>query len=131
MKNHPLVLSVEEAAEQLGIGRNSAYDAIHRGQIPSFRIGNSIRIPRIPFEKLLKERQEAMMTQSTDQDQKSAPIVQLGRPRQEPSIVVNLRLPVSISEKLRISAEQNCRSLSSEIRWHLIKSIRENSVNHD
>lgn len=38
-------LTVEEAAAVLGIGRNSAYEAVRRGEIPSIRIGRRIVIP--------------------------------------------------------------------------------------
>lgn len=41
-----MTLSVEETAEHLGIGRNRAYDLIRRGDLPSLRIGRSIRVPR-------------------------------------------------------------------------------------
>lgn len=45
LANLPPTLSVEEAAEQLGIGREAAYQAVRSGQIPSLRIGRRIRIP--------------------------------------------------------------------------------------
>lgn len=38
-------LTVEETAEVLRCGRNSAYDAIHAGVIPSLRIGQRILVP--------------------------------------------------------------------------------------
>jgi excisionase family DNA binding protein len=42
----PLVLTVEEAARELRIGRSAAYDAVRRGELPAIRIGRSLRIPR-------------------------------------------------------------------------------------
>ena len=42
----PDVLSVEEAAEFLRVGRNQLYDALGRGEIPHRRIGRSIRLSR-------------------------------------------------------------------------------------
>lgn len=39
---HPLTLTVEQAAQVLGIGRSTAYDLIHRGDIPSLRLGRRI-----------------------------------------------------------------------------------------
>lgn len=42
----PLTLTVEEAAELLRIGKNSAYAAVADGSLPSLRIGRVIRIPR-------------------------------------------------------------------------------------
>ena len=42
----PLVLTVEEAAAALRIGRSAAYEAVRTGSIPAVRIGRLIRIPR-------------------------------------------------------------------------------------
>ncbi len=46
---HNMTMSVEEAALCLGISRNSAYEAVRRGEIPAIRIGHRIRIPRRRF----------------------------------------------------------------------------------
>jgi excisionase family DNA binding protein len=46
-------LTVEEAAKRLGIGRNSAYEAAARGEIPSIRIGKRLLVPIKPLERLL------------------------------------------------------------------------------
>lgn len=40
------VLTVEEAAEFLRVGRNALYDAIGRGEVPHRRIGKQIRLSR-------------------------------------------------------------------------------------
>lgn len=42
----PAIMSVPEAARFLGVGRNTVYDAVRRGEIPSIRFGRQIRIPR-------------------------------------------------------------------------------------
>ena len=42
----PLVLTVEELAQLLRIGRNTAYELVRSGQIRSIRIGKCYRIPR-------------------------------------------------------------------------------------
>lgn len=42
----PLMLTVEETARVLRIGRNRAYEAVSQGSIPSIRIGRKIRVPR-------------------------------------------------------------------------------------
>ncbi len=49
----PLVYTVEQAAELLAIGRTAAYEAARRGEIPSVRIGRSLRVPRHALEQLL------------------------------------------------------------------------------
>ena len=38
-------ITVEEAAEILGLGRTAAYDAIHRGQLPVRRVGRRLFVP--------------------------------------------------------------------------------------
>lgn len=48
-----LTLTVPEACELLGVGRQAAYEAIRKGQLPSIRIGRLIRIPRAAVEKML------------------------------------------------------------------------------
>lgn len=49
----PPTLSVEQAAELVGVGRNAAYRAAHRGDIPSFRVGRKLRIPTAGLLRLL------------------------------------------------------------------------------
>ncbi len=46
-------LTIAEAARALGIGRNQAYEAAHRGEIPTIKIGKRLLVPRIAFEKML------------------------------------------------------------------------------
>lgn len=53
MAELPLVLTVEEAAELLRIGRGAAYEAARRGQLPTIRIGRSLRVPRHALEGML------------------------------------------------------------------------------
>ncbi|ALD14209.1 hypothetical protein AES38_09560 [Clavibacter capsici] len=40
-----LTVTVTEAAELLGIGRQSAYAAVRAGEIPSVKIGHRILVP--------------------------------------------------------------------------------------
>jgi excisionase family DNA binding protein len=48
-----LVYRVEEAAELLGIGRSSCFEAVKRGEIPSVRLGRRILIPKHRLHELL------------------------------------------------------------------------------
>jgi len=48
----PLTMTVEEAAALIGISRSSAYDAVHRGDIPSRRIGHRILVLTEPLYEL-------------------------------------------------------------------------------
>jgi excisionase family DNA binding protein len=50
----PHVLTVEEAARVLRIGRSAAYAAVHAGQIPHIKVGRSIRIPAHRLDELLR-----------------------------------------------------------------------------
>mgnify|MGYP000908402718 CR=1 FL=1 len=48
-------VTVEEAATMLGIGRNTAYEAVRQGRfpVPVVKIGKRYVIPRLPLERLL------------------------------------------------------------------------------
>ncbi len=46
-------VTVREAGEILGIGRNSAYAAVERGEIPVIRVGKRLVVPRAALERLL------------------------------------------------------------------------------
>jgi excisionase family DNA binding protein len=48
-----LTLTVEEAAQALGISRASAYEAVRIHQVPSVRIGKRILVPRKALERML------------------------------------------------------------------------------
>jgi len=50
----PLTRSVPEAAELLGIGRNAAYEAVRRGQIPAIRVGRRWLVPVLALDQLLR-----------------------------------------------------------------------------
>jgi excisionase family DNA binding protein len=54
-RNNTHTVSVEEAADLLGIGRNSAYAAIHDGTFPVrvIKLGSRYLIPRAELEQLL------------------------------------------------------------------------------
>ena len=50
--NRP-VYTVMETAVLLGLGRNSTYEAITRGQIPSIRVGRRVLVPSAALEHML------------------------------------------------------------------------------
>jgi hypothetical protein len=54
-----LTVPVAVAGQALGIGRNAAYAAAKRGDIPSVRIGGAIRVPTAPLRKMLGLSNEA------------------------------------------------------------------------
>lgn len=45
----PLVLTVSDISEILGIGKNTAYDLVRSGAIKSVRVGRQIRVPKSAF----------------------------------------------------------------------------------
>ena len=49
-----LALTVEEAGRLLGIGRNTAYEAARRGELPTIRMGRRLLVPRVALENLLE-----------------------------------------------------------------------------
>ena len=49
----PQTLSLPEVAAIMGIGRNAAYDAARRGEIPTLRFGKLLRVPRAWVAKKL------------------------------------------------------------------------------
>jgi len=56
MEINKLTFTVEETAKILGIGRNSAYEAVARGEIPVIRVGKRLLVPKAALEKLLSGR---------------------------------------------------------------------------
>lgn len=46
MEKSTLVVSVEEAAELLGISRGLAYELVRRGELPALRLGRRLVVPR-------------------------------------------------------------------------------------
>ena len=45
--------TVPEAGKKLGIGKNSAYEAAHTGQIPTIRVGRRLLVPRAALDRML------------------------------------------------------------------------------
>ncbi len=47
------VLTVEETAKLLRIGRSAAYEAVRRGELPAIRLGRTLRVPRHRLEAMV------------------------------------------------------------------------------
>lgn len=54
IRNGSRVLTVEQAAEQLGVNRQTAYNAAKAGDIPVIRLGRRLLVPIPAFEELLR-----------------------------------------------------------------------------
>jgi len=52
----PLLLRPREVARMLGICLNQVYNLAEQGQLPSIRIGKSVRIPAAGLREWLKEK---------------------------------------------------------------------------
>lgn len=46
-------VTVEEAAQMLGISRSSAYECVRRGELRALRLGRRLVVPRVALEELL------------------------------------------------------------------------------
>jgi excisionase family DNA binding protein len=51
-------ITVAEAGEQLGLGRNAAYEAAKRGEIPTVKIGRRLLVPRDAVDRILQKAME-------------------------------------------------------------------------
>jgi len=49
-----LTLTVEEAAELLGISRGLAYELVKRGELPRLQLGRRVVVPRKALEELME-----------------------------------------------------------------------------
>ena len=54
MENNRLTFTVSETAKILGIGRNSAYEAVARGEIPVVKVGKRLLVPKAALEEMLR-----------------------------------------------------------------------------
>ena len=48
-------MNVEDAGARLGLGKNAAYAAVHRGEIPVIKIGGRFLVPVDRFNKMLEQ----------------------------------------------------------------------------
>jgi excisionase family DNA binding protein len=56
MKRRVETVTIEEAAEALGVSRGGAYRAAHAGELPVIKIGKRLLIPRNRFEEMIEGR---------------------------------------------------------------------------
>lgn len=49
----PKTYKVAEAAKLLGIGRNGAYEAIARGDLPAIRLGKRLVVAKATLDRML------------------------------------------------------------------------------
>jgi excisionase family DNA binding protein len=51
--NNRLTITVEEAAELLGVSRSLAYNLVRRNELPSLRLGRRVVVPVRALEEML------------------------------------------------------------------------------
>jgi excisionase family DNA binding protein len=49
----PLVYTIEQVAQMLGVGRSTAYDAVRRGELPVVRLGSRLLVPKARLDQML------------------------------------------------------------------------------
>lgn len=54
LQDQKKAVSVVRCAEILDIGKNLAYEAVARGEIPSIRVGGRILVPLAALDKMLE-----------------------------------------------------------------------------
>lgn len=54
-------LRVPEVAEVLRIARTRAYELVAEGEVPSIRIGRSVRVSRTELDRWLEEQRQPSM----------------------------------------------------------------------
>jgi excisionase family DNA binding protein len=57
-ERHPEWLKVPEVAKVLRIARSRAYELVAEGEIPSVRIGRSVRVSRRELDRWLEEQRQ-------------------------------------------------------------------------
>jgi len=112
MPDQKATMTLKEAATFLRIGRNQAYEAVKRGEIPAIRLGRRYLIPTAKLNLLLESAEIVRA-------ERQRPAAVLRSQRQEAGVNVNVRLPISLFEKIRQAAAANQRSISKEIRARL------------
>lgn len=51
--SEPRTYKVPQAGKMAGLGRNAAYDAARRGEIPTLRFGKLLRVPAALWDRML------------------------------------------------------------------------------
>jgi excisionase family DNA binding protein len=69
--------TIEEVGKKLRVGRNQAYEAVRRGEIPHFTIGRRKLVPAPAFDRLL-ETGFALRPSSPDRHPKAEPRGEIG-----------------------------------------------------
>jgi excisionase family DNA binding protein len=58
-QRRPQLLTIEEAAQRLRIGRTKAYEMAATGELPTVRLGRLVRIPERRLNEMIEGRPAA------------------------------------------------------------------------
>lgn len=94
--DHPLTVTVDEAAKLLGIGRSTAYELVHTGDIPSLRLGRRIVVPVAQIAAQLGLSYDAVWTLMDHDCQPSAVVVEKTASRPMASAVPSPTAPSEV-----------------------------------
>jgi excisionase family DNA binding protein len=88
----PPTITIDQAAELVGISRGAAYRAVHTGEIPSLRIGRRLVVPSAKLLDMLGLHVTETDTEPTINDRDDAPT---SRPDDPSSITYSHSHPMS------------------------------------
>lgn len=54
----PILITIPEAARRLAICTNKAWQLVRRGELPSVRLGRSVRVSVVSLEQFIAEREQ-------------------------------------------------------------------------
>lgn len=78
-----LTITIPEAGRLLGIGRDAAYRAAKRGEIPTLRLGRRLVVPIAGLERML---QRPFMTRAISRSVDASKGRRAGRSRYDPTL---------------------------------------------
>ena len=55
LKTKAATVNIPDAAEILGIGRQTAYDLARQGKLPVLRLGKRLVVPKVALERMLAD----------------------------------------------------------------------------
>ena len=120
-------ITIDEAAARLGISRNSAYFAAHRGEIPIIKIGKRMLVVLDQFSAMLGEKLKSESPAAANIEPPAAPAL-LAQPTRQQKFAVKpvycgLRFDLKLHARLVELAASEHRSLNSEICGRLERSL--------
>ena len=68
MQTERLTITVDQAAELLGISRSLAYDMARTGKLPALRFGKRFVIPRKAIENLMQQVEKTATQEQPSQE---------------------------------------------------------------